>query len=218
MIVGTEYEKLTDKDRDRFSEILNKILTTTFVLEKKYSVSDNKPIINRDFRFIEYNKELFRDFLSMMGWTLKEDRTHGLYHITSKTINNHRRLDKNTTIFLLILRILYDKKLEEISKTSDAYFRLGDVLHEGEVLGVINSIPSQRSIIDTMRLLRKYNIIEKISGNYTDPNSSYILYPTITHMINSSVIEDMVEEFNKAVEEYEYAGIIKEIEIEGEEN
>lgn len=200
--VTDEYAKLSDDEKQEFKRIVMQFISNGVMLEKVYNTNDKKIKTNRDYRFIEFNLELIREYLSMIDINIVEDRNNGMF-IGRGSHANFIQLDKLQTIFLLILRIMYDEKHEEASLNSEIYFKMSDILEKGNVLGIINENPPNIKIEKAMRTFNKHKIVCKIKGRYTDLDSQYLLYPTITNIVNNQNINEVIKEFNENKSETE---------------
>lgn len=189
------WDKLSSDEKQKFARVINTLLVKTFVLEKKYSTSESKTVINDDYRFIEYNTSLMTQFLKMMGWNLVEDDFNGVYMIKNDEFSNYVNLGKMATIFILVLRLLYEEAQETVSTNRDIVVKLSVILNKIEVFKLLDRIPSATERRAALIKLKMHEIIDKVKGEYESPDSMYIIYPSIIHCINEKSIQNILNTF-----------------------
>lgn len=190
-------EQLSDIEKEKFIDVVNKLFFKKYIIEKIYDKKKEYIVLNPDYRFIEIHKLEFEEYLDYAGWKLNEDRNNGVFSISNTYISYNINLGRNTTIIMYILRLMYEEKQQELTLTSAIYFTLAELLEKGNILGVIADNPPKTVLVNSLRFLKKYGIIEKIKGVYGDINSLYILYPTIVHLVNSQNIVATLKTFKE---------------------
>ncbi len=68
--------ELTQKEKDEFSRICNKIMSVTYILRDG---TDGR--ISKDYRFIDANFDLIYDYLELCGWRLYKDMQYGVIYV-----------------------------------------------------------------------------------------------------------------------------------------
>jgi len=190
------YDKFTEYDKGKFAKVVNTLLTKTFVLEKKFNSKLNKTVINDDYRFIEYNSPLVKEYLKFIGWELVEDYIHGVYMIQNSEFNNYVRFDKTTTVFLLVLRLIYEEKQETVSTSRETIIKLSEILNKVEVFKLLNKVP-QIKIKNAITKLIVHEIIDNVRGDYDLPDSLFIINPSIIHCITDNNLKGMLKSYTE---------------------
>lgn len=67
------FEKMTQREKDEFSKICNKLMSATYMLR-----DGTDKLVSREYRFIENEFELFSDYLSLGGWKIYKDAQYGM--------------------------------------------------------------------------------------------------------------------------------------------
>lgn len=192
-----EYNKLSHSDKEEFSRIVNLLLVKTFVLRDKYSSKDQSSKINHDYRFIERNYDLIRIYLKISGWELQKDNNYGVIALYNYYDLNRTRVDKNTTTMLYLLRLIYEEEREKLSLKKEVLIKVSSVLEKMFSLGLVSRKPSNKDLAEAFTFLRRFNIIDKINGDFTDPDATIIIYPSILFIVPNdklSEIYDMTQE------------------------
>lgn len=189
-------EKFDDEEVKSFSKCIQKLLKETFVVEKLYS-RDKNVMRNPLYAFIEEHESIFKEYLRVGGFELISDFNNGVYYINSSTYTGSLYFTKNTTIFMLVIRLIYEEKQESINVGSFITFTMAELLNRIDVLHLSNSLISESVMKKSMKTLCKFNFIEKVSGEYTDQLSMYVIYPSIIHCIDGDSLRAILEDYQK---------------------
>lgn len=204
-----EINSMSDNDKEIFTKCIQELLSRTFVIEKIYH-KEKSIIRNYMYSFIEEHESIFSEYLRFSGFELNCDMNNGVYYISNNIGQNNVTFSKITTIFLLTIRLIYEEKQENVTIGNFITFTMEDLLNKIDILHLHNGLISDSKMREGMRELCKYKFVEKISGNYIDADSIYVIYPSIIHCIDGNIVRTILEEF-KNIEEDE------EVAIEGEE-
>lgn len=198
------YEELNIVERDGFKRIVNQLMGKTFIVNHIYDGNKKTSVMNPDYRFIEMHLELFERYLRLGGWKLERNDNYEVIYITSEYGYNRMRLDKFTTIILYVLRLMYDQKRENINLTEHIVVSVSEVILTINEIGAYDKKkPSGQEIKTALRTIAKFNIIQKIEGQYENPNTKIIILPSILFCITADTItklNDNINEIAKAEE------------------
>ena len=122
------YNELTNSEKDNFKRVLSLILSKTFIVNRIFDGNQNTFKSNSDYRFIDRNIELFRDYLEIAGYRLIKDSNYEVIYLENEYGYNKKRLDKNTTIFLYGLRLKFDEYRENINLNVDTVVTVADII------------------------------------------------------------------------------------------
>ncbi|SHK31256.1 DUF4194 domain-containing protein [Tepidibacter formicigenes] len=182
-----KYETLNTKEKENFSRICNKLLSLCFLTKKK---EDNK----KDYYFVQTHKEIFSQYLNIIGWELEIDETYGVIHLVNNYNYNRYNFKLYESIILLILRLLYHEKLKELSLADNVVIRIDDIHEKFNALKIKDKPIEKTTLQSALRLFKKYNIIEPIDRGYLDSGSRIIIYPSILLAIK---VEDISKIYEK---------------------
>ena len=163
-----KFEKLNMTEQDSFKKIVNWMLAHTFLLQKNYVFDDSMKKTNPDYLFVERNFELFEEYLEYSGFRLERDSNYGVIFLSSSYEFNRVRLDKITTLMIYVLRVIYEEEREKLSLSKDIFTSTGNLIHKMLSLGVIKKKPANSMIKDSLRMLNRFRIIEKLEGSWED--------------------------------------------------
>lgn len=167
------YCKLSDKEKDDFKYIVLDLFKVNFLLEKK----------KRDkYLFILSHKELFRLYFSYIDieFIIREDKE--LAYIKSLDCNLSRNLSKNETICLLVLRLLYQEKIEEVSLSDEIEIKVIDLQNK---LYAVRFEQNQTervkksTLIEMLQVFKAHDLIYYKNDDLKYDNSTIVIYPSI---------------------------------------
>lgn len=187
------YEQLTHTEKEEFIRIANQLLSRTFIVRDRYSSKDKCLKLNPDYRFIERHLELFRQYLRLSGWELQKDNNYGVIALYNRFDLNRARLDKRTTLILYVLRLIYEEKREKLSLKREITTSVGEVVEKMINLGLIDKKPPNRDLLNAFRALSRYQIIERLESDVTQPETGIIIYPSILFVVTNEKISEIYE-------------------------
>jgi len=167
------------------------MLAHTFLLQKNYVFDDSMKKTNPDYLFVERNFELFEEYLEYSGFRLERDSNYGVIFLSSSYEFNRVRLDKITTLMIYVLRVIYEEEREKLSLSKDIFTSTGNLIHKMLSLGVIKKKPANSMIKDSLRMLNRFRIIEKLEGSWEDAETKLLILPTILFIVTNERISNM---------------------------
>ncbi|MBN2696797.1 MAG: DUF4194 domain-containing protein [Bacilli bacterium] len=178
------YESLSSGQKQMFSDIVNKLLSTGFLARDK---RDNK----EQYYFVLSFKNYFDEYFDIINYDVNLDRERGAIQLVSRDSKNLLRLKKEESIVLLILRILYHQHLVETSINDNVVIKVDEIHQKYDALELKKKI-NKTDLVQILRLYRKYNLLEPL-GDITQSNTKIVVYPTILLAIDTHSINDIYE-------------------------
>ena len=185
-----EIIKLSNKDKEEFIKIVNKLLRVNYIAAKKDI---------RDYNFISQNYEALKAYFVFMDCGLVIDNNLQVIVLYNKRSNNFN-LRINESIILLILRLLYEEKKKELNLTNEIIITLNDIHEHFMQTGLRNRRISNTEMRQILNLFCRFNLIDVLDRNYRNDNSRVILYPTLLYAVNINDINqlyDILSTYNK---------------------
>lgn len=168
------YIELTDTRKNTFSRLCNKLLNDNFIYA--YRQEDRN-----DYYEILSMKRLIENYFSMMDFDLIHVDSYKLFYIQTNADRNRIRLKKLDTIIVLVFRLLYHKGSLDINSSSDISTTLGKMITEINQTGIFKSQPSMTDYMDSLRLLKRYKLIDYNFKDFKEDNV-IVIYPTILYV------------------------------------
>lgn len=199
-----EYALLSTQDKNKFAEITNKLLLKGFIVRDLFDQKEKLMRVNPDFRFLEREYDLINEYLNFSGWDLNKDLILGVFYLTNSYEDNRIRIDRETSLVLFTLRLIYEDEKQEAgsSASQSIYMTTPSLIKMMLERGI--TMPGRRltgrSIAKCLRFLANHNIISKVSGSYDEGNVSFYILPSIIYAIDNDKIVAMsnaLDEINK---------------------
>lgn len=186
------YEGMNVTQQNQFKETANKLLANTFLCRDK---KDNK----ENYYFLMSYKEAFDEFFKILGYEIAFDSASGTAMLEGASASNTLKLKRDESIILLIIRLLYHEKAKDTSLNDNIVCSVGDIHSKYEYLQIKRKL-NKTDLISSLRLLRKYNLIE-VTGDVTTSACRIVILPTILLAIKSEDINDVYQAINHISQE-----------------
>ncbi|MGI6684504.1 MAG: DUF4194 domain-containing protein [Bacillota bacterium] len=193
------YGKLTNWEKEEFKRLLNLVLSHTFIVRDLYDPKEGMMKVNSEYRFIERNFELFLEYLEFAGWSLDKDSNYGVISLRNIYDYNRLRLDRNTTMLLYTMRLIFEEEREKVALQHEILTTTGQIIHKLITLGLVKKKPSDKDLADAFRLLAYHNVIQKLEGTWEEAECKILILPSILFIVTNeriSRIHEMMEDDN----------------------
>jgi hypothetical protein len=152
---------LPDKAKRDMPRIINRLLGQTFLYQDIEGDKD-------DYYFVHRHQDVIEALLHLAGFSLKHDDYHRIFQVVSdfSYCRAHYRLDE--TLMIVVLRKLYEERIEQLSLATDPVVTIGEVREEYRTitgkqrdLGVIQ-------YETLLRRLRTLGLLDTLDGKTID--------------------------------------------------
>lgn len=186
--------------KEKFRSAANKLLNHCFVLKKKEDTRN-------DYLFIVQHKELFIEYFDLLGYQIELNETQGVVGLTNLHGTGRLRLKKIESIILLILRLLYVEKRKELSLNEEVIV-LSDEIQQKYGMLKLDVRPNldKTTLRDTLRLLRRYNLVSPIDRDVTLSDARIRVYPSILFAVPNDNINQLYDAITEKLEQYAMGG------------
>ncbi len=152
---------LPDKARREVPRVINRLLGQTFLHQDLDADKD-------DYYFVHRHRDVIEALLHLAGFSLKHDDYHRIFQAVSdfSYCRTHYRLDE--TLMIVVLRKLYEERVERLSLASDPIVTIGEVREEYRT---ITGKQRDLGIIQyetLLRRLRAMGLIDTLDGKTID--------------------------------------------------
>jgi len=203
------YQELTDKEKQQFSETVNLLLGKTYLV---YEREEDR----RHYRFVEKNLDLFTGYLEMARWSLHLQKQHSVIQLYNMEERNRRNFSLQETIFLVILRLLYDEKRRDLRLTQQVMVTGQEIQEKYMALQIRRRLPSREQLQQILKMFSSFSLLDLKKGNWKDPEAVLVLYSSLLLVINPGDLETLVEWLREQAEQEEGAeeGYVEEYDHE----
>ena len=200
------YEQLSDEEKDYVKRVIQILFRQTFVLERKYEKRTGRFAFQKDYRILNQHLEFLREYFSIAGLELRDNSHMGVFYIQGETVLGEK-LPRLATIYLLILKLIYDEQMETASASSYVYTSLGEINEKIGDFALLKNLSSATEMRKTISLLKKYQIIEPMDVlEDLNEESRMVVYPCINAVLLGADVQKLIETFTEEDERGEEDG------------
>ena len=180
------YCALTDKDKVIFKDLTIKLLKVNFILRK---------LNEEEYLFMLSHKDLFYLFFQYINFEfiLRQDKE--LAYIKSDEENISKALSRNETLCLLVLRLLYQKKLDEVSLSDDIEITIKELQDQLFAVGFDNQSNDRirkGTLNDMLRIFKQHKIVYYNEKETALDNTIITIYPSIEVAMDFKELSEIV--------------------------
>ena len=206
------FEQLTQEERESITSVIQTLYRQTYLLERKYDKRTSRMQFEKDYRICSKHFDFLKEYFAIGGITLRENATMGVIYIQEEMLWGEK-LPRLATIYLLILKLIYDEQMASASSTSHIVTTLGAVNGKAGEFRVITSIPSPTEMRRTIALLKKHQIIEPLDVlEEMNEDTRLVIYPCIHAVLGGDNIKELVDTFSEEDHSGEETGVQSTIE------
>lgn len=191
------FEQITQEEQDMLTEVIKTLFRQTYLLERRYDRRTGRIQYVKEYRTCSKHLEFLREYFAIAGITLKENAHMGVIYIQGGQVWAEK-LSRLSTIYLLVLKLIYDEQMASVSSSSHIVTTLGAVNGKAGEFGVLKSIPSVTEMRRTVALLKKYQMIEPLEAlEEMNEQTRIIIYPCINAVLMGDEIRKLLAAFGE---------------------
>jgi hypothetical protein len=201
-----ELEGLNSGEREDFRRLANYLLSHTYLVRHEYQPAQQMTLPNREYQTVSRFFEVFRDYFALSGWRLEKDDNYGIISLSNTYEHNRLRLDRFTTLFLYMCRLIYEEGREESGNFHTVRTDTKTIVEKMQTFGLLvndkekdkgkaRGKTTKKERIEAQRTLAHFNIIRKMESSPWDGDGNKILIlPSILSIIPNQEINTMYSE------------------------
>ena len=191
------YEQLMQEEQEALTDVIQLLYRQTFLLERKYDRRAGRLAYVKEYRICSKHLEFLRAYFQVAGITLQENAHMGLIYIQGEALWGEK-MPRLATIYLLVLKLLYDEQMAEDSSSSHIVTTMGALNGKAGDFRVLKGIPSPTEMRRTISLLKKYQIIEPLDMlEELNEHTRLIIYPCINAVLMGEDIRELLKTFHE---------------------
>lgn len=186
---AVEYAQLAAGEQTLFAEAVRRLLAEGLIWRGDETDT-------RSYAFLMRRRELVAEYLQVAGWELRHDERAQVFQAAHRDGAHRRRLNRDTTIWLLLLRLIYAEKRERVELRLTRY----PTVTVGEVAGRYaeffpgQAVRKKTSLDDALRTLQALKLIRAGGGGVLRAvnNDQVIeLLPTLEVVVPATAIAEL---------------------------
>lgn len=199
----TYIEELMPDEQEELSRVIQMLFHQTFILERKFDRRVNRMAYNKDFRIANKHLEFLKEYFQVAGITVYENSHMGAIYIQGQLVMGEK-LPRLTTIYLLVLKLLFDEKMQAVSTSNNAIVTLGEISGKAGEFGLLKALSSVTEIRRTIAILKRYQIIEPLDVlEELNEQTRIMVYPCVNAVLAGDDIRALLGTFSDENEEEE---------------
>lgn len=179
------YKYLKETEREQFSRLANKMLSSCLLTLKKEKDRN-------DFFLIIGRLPLYKSYFSLMNYELNYYEKDQVLHLVNTENNHLLHLKKLESIALLTIRKLYFLKMQEIALNDEITITIEDFHDELLKTGLFQRRINKTELNDCFRIMKRFSLVEAV-GDIEKDQTVVKLFPTILYIIPYNKIEEIDE-------------------------
>lgn len=195
------YEELSPEDQRKVTESVQALYRQTFLLERRYDRKTKRYQMNREYYECGRHLEFVKAYFGIMGIEVVENSQMGVIYIRGEQVIGEK-LSKLATLYILVLKLLYDEQMSAVSTSVNAMTSLGEIHEKLGTYRLLKKQPSVTEIRRTIALLKRYQIIEPLEVlEEMDGKSPMVIYPTVNVVLMGDDVRALIETYVEGDEE-----------------
>lgn len=140
-----------------------------------------------------------QEYFEVTGWKLEKDDDYGIVSLISEFDNNRFKLNRFTTLFLYVCRLIYEENRENENSYHIVKTDTAAVVEKMRILGLLKGGKStQNERKEAQRTLEHFNIIQKMeSVQWSGDSNNILILPSILYVISNQSINAMIEQIDE---------------------
>ena len=191
------YEQLSQEEKEEITEVVQTLYRQTFLLERKFDKRSGRMQYTKEYRICSKHLEFLKCYFAIAGIQLKEHVHLGVIYIQGEMLWGEK-LPRLATIYLLVLKLIYDEQMQAVSSSSHVVTTLGAINQKAGEFRVLRGIPSPTEMRRTIALLKKYQIIEPLDIlEELNEETRLVIYPCIHAVLMADDIRELLATFSE---------------------
>ena len=189
------YSALSSGEQAQFAEAVRRLLAEGLLWREEEA--DRSA-----YAFLIRRRDLVVDYLQVAGWEVRFDERNGIFSVIHRDGAHRRRLDLETTHWLLLLRLLYAERLEDLSVTLHRFpvVSIGEVIRRYQEFFPQRVVRKKTSLDRALGELRSLKLIRAAGGGSLRSNDGeqlLELLPALEVIMPASAIAAVASRLNE---------------------
>jgi hypothetical protein len=185
------YNELASGEQQQLGDAVRRLLSEGLIWRED---EHDRPIYN----FLVRRHELVAAYLSVAGWELRYDERIAVFQVVHRAGAHRRRLTRDTTIWLLLLRLIYAEKRERVEVSLTRYPTISiEELYQRYTEFLPGQAVKKKTSLDTaLRTLQSLKLIRAGGGGTLRASAGeklLELLPTLEVVVPGGAINEIAE-------------------------
>mgnify|MGYP001331220360 CR=1 FL=1 len=181
------WEEISEQERQKIKAVLNHLLAVNYLVREKDR--DSYTVVRRHKRAIE-------EYLQMLDWEMIVDERHECVFLQSPDSSFRRSLDRDLSIWMLILRLLYQEKRQGLTISTFPTTTIHEIRTKYETFHL--SWLGKTKLDQAIKLCTRYQLVEALDADIRSDDCRIVLYHTWLYVIDLEqldAIQSRIEQY-----------------------
>lgn len=188
-----DYSELQPSEQALFAESVRRLLAEGIIWREEEKD-------RRVYSYLQRYRDLVEAYLAVAGWELLYNELLGIFRVRHRDGAHRRRLSRDTSIWLLLLRLLYAEKREQmqVMMTPNPVTQVSEIIQRYTTYFPGQVVRKKTSLQDSLRALSAMKLVRLHHMSSADP--SVELLPTLEEVVPANAVEEVaarLEEFTR---------------------
>lgn len=195
------FKGLMDEEKAKVTDVIKKLFSQTYIMERKYDKKTERHLINDDYRVCERHIDFLKDYFNASDIDLYENRQYNIIYIKTPTLQGDK-ISPLSTYFILLLKVIYDEQMSTISNSIHVYTTLGTINEKLQLFRLWKGKMPITELKKTIAFLKKYQIVEVLDDiNDLDSDIRFIINPIVNLLFDNKEIMEVIKQYQDGEEE-----------------
>lgn len=190
-----EYNQLTSGEQAQFADVVRRLLTDGLIWREEEQD-------RRIYNFLVMRRELVAEYLQVAGWVVNHHEQANVFYVVHREGSHRRRLSRDTTIWLLLARLVYAEQRErlELSMTRYPTITVGELYQRYTEFFPSQAVRKKTSMDDALRTMQSLKLIRAGGGGSlqaSDTEKVIELLPTLEVVVPEAPVAYIAEKLSE---------------------
>lgn len=182
------FSELSEQDRERLKEAANRLISVNFL---------DKELEREKYMLARRQRADLEEFFRLIGWEVIFDDRHECIFVASPEAANRRHLTRDESIWLLVLRLIYQEKRQGLSLSEFPVTTLHEIRSKYETFRL--PLFNKTKLQELVRLGGQYKLLEPLRADLSSDDCPFRLFHTLLYAIDA----DRLEKLEQKIARYE---------------
>ncbi|MZP30658.1 DUF4194 domain-containing protein [Heliobacterium undosum] len=174
------FENLGEQDRERLRDVINRLMAVNFLL---------KELERERYALARRLRPQLEEFFKFLGWEITFDERHECIAVASPEGFHRRPLSREESIWLLVLRLIYQEKRQSLTLSDYPMTNLNEIRAKYETFRL--PLFTKSRLVDLVRLGVHYKLMDALDEDVRADNCRFRLFHSLQHAIDGEVLETL---------------------------
>lgn len=185
-------DALGESDRQKMASALNRLLANNFLVKERD---------RETYNFLRRNREAAQAFFRFLRWEFILDERHEVVFVQGPDSALRRSFTRDETIWMLILRLIYQEKRESLSLSEFPITTLYEIRSKYDTFRLpwINVTTLERLV----RLCTRYHLLDALDEDLRSDDCRFRLFHSWIYFVNmeeAAALTERIERYGRRQE------------------